>query len=381
MSIRQILQVWEHEFSHPHQAVMLALADHAHEDGTGIRPSIKRIAWKTGYSERSVQNSMAQLRQLGVLVIAVPATHNTPNEYRFDWSVATPKLSLDEFMTQKKGQKGRGAKTAPLLETSKGEGERGAVAVQEGCNSDATGVQFPCNRGAVAVQEGCKQLHPIRQEPSREPSVQTKEPETKESKEKPKEENFKFGVVTYRQPPDEIDFADLWTMNPGMAKMELRAIAPGHKRPEMVAHGFGQWWVGPRLNDFDEFLIKACQQRKRKLDQPDSVGDAKTFINNMLKSGDWPNFSLRCEEAVKLREHVLCTHNLTQIVESTSSSSNALERSKAEQRAASVGLAKFKVSQGNIARAKEIAELCGIPYVDIGLTRSGELPDISFNLR
>ena len=65
MSIRQILQVWEHEFSHPHQAVLLALADHAHEDGTGIRPSISRIAWKTGYSERSVQNIMSQLRELG----------------------------------------------------------------------------------------------------------------------------------------------------------------------------------------------------------------------------------------------------------------------------------------------------------------------------
>ena len=65
MSIRQILQVWEHEFSHPHQSVMLALADHAHEDGTGIRPSINRIAWKTGYSERSVQNILSQLRQLG----------------------------------------------------------------------------------------------------------------------------------------------------------------------------------------------------------------------------------------------------------------------------------------------------------------------------
>ena len=169
MSIRQILQVWEHEFSHPHQAVMLALADHAHEDGTGIRPSIKRIAWKTGYSERSVQNIMAQLRQLGVLVIAVPATHNTPNEYRFDWSVATPKPSFDEFVMQKKGRcnstKSRGAKSAPLFKTPKSEARRGAVPVQQRCSIDATGVQLPCNRGAVPVKEGCKQLRPIRQQP------------------------------------------------------------------------------------------------------------------------------------------------------------------------------------------------------------------------
>ena len=146
--------------------------------------------------------------------------------------------------------------------------------MQEGCNCRA-------DRGAVAVQQGCSPLHPIRQEPSREPSIETKEPES---------EDFTFGVVTYRQPPDEIDFADLWATNPGMAKMELRAIAPKHKRLEMVAHGLGRWWVGPGLNDFDDALIKVCQQRKRKFQQPDSVGDAKTFINNMLKSGDWGNF-------------------------------------------------------------------------------------------
>ena len=201
MSIRQILQVWEHTFSHPHQAVMLALADQAHEDGTGIRPSINRIAWKTGYSERSVQNIMAQLRQLGVLAIAVPATHNTPNEYKFDWSAATPKPSFDEYVAQKKGRKSRGANSAPLSKEPKKKGHRGAVPVQQGCSSHAGGVQLPCNRGAVPVQEGCSPLHPIRKEPSREPSIETKEP-----KEKPKEENFQFGVVTYQQPPDEIDF-------------------------------------------------------------------------------------------------------------------------------------------------------------------------------
>ncbi|PZO47229.1 MAG: hypothetical protein DCF15_19300, partial [Phormidesmis priestleyi] len=151
MSIRQILQVWEHELSHPHQSIMLALADHAREDGTGIRPSIKRIAWKTGYSERSVQNIMSQLRDLGLLVIVVPATHNTPNEYKFDWSAVTPKPSFDEYMDVKKGRKGRGEQSAPLLNPS----DRGAVPVQEGCSSRAIGVQIPCNRGAVPVQEGC----------------------------------------------------------------------------------------------------------------------------------------------------------------------------------------------------------------------------------
>jgi len=220
------------------------------------------------------------------------------------------------------------------------------------------GVQLPCNRGAVPVKEGCKQLHPIRKEPSREPSIETKEPI---------EKDFRFGVVTYRQPPDEIDFADLWATNPGMAKMELRAIAPGHKRPEMVAHGFGQWWAGPGLNDFDECLIKACQKRKRKFQQPDSVGDAKTFINNMLRSGDWANFSLRCDEAKKLRDCAATIEVNSQTTTAIFSSANTLARSEAEQREVSVGLAKFKLSQGDIVRAKEIAKLHSIPYAEIGI--------------
>ncbi|MEO0376615.1 MAG: helix-turn-helix domain-containing protein [Cyanobacteria bacterium P01_A01_bin.17] len=364
MSIRQILQVWEHEFSHPHQAVMLALADHAHEDGTGIRPSINRLVWKTGYSERSVQNIMSQLRQLGILAIAVPATHNTPNEYRFDWSAATPKPSFDEFIIQKKDRKSRGAESAPLPKES----SRGAVPVQEGCSSDEAEVQMPCNRGAVPVQEGCSPLHPNRQQPSREPSIKTKEPEVK---------RFQFGVVTYRQPPDEIDFADRWATNPGSAKMELRAIAPRHRRLEMVAHGFGRWWVGPGLNDFDEFLIRACQNRKKKLDQPNSVGDAKTFINNMLKSGDWANFSLRCDEAQELRDRQAAKTATDEAsyraTFHSKPASDALRRNEDELRDSCIGLAKFKISQGKIGEARKIADDKGIVYSEIGLSSDGSL--------
>ena len=162
-----------------------------------------------------------------------------------------------------------------------------------------------------------------------------------------------------------------------MAKAQIRFIAPGHKRLDMVAHGFGNWWIGPGLNDFDEFLIKACQNRKRKLQQPDGVGDAKTFINNLLKAEDWANFSLRCEEAQNLRDRDLAAHLATdeancqrRATESVASIS-ILERTKLEQREASIGLAKFKLNQGDLARAREIADLCNIPYEDIGPLGNG----------
>ena len=189
------------------------------------------------------------------------------------------------------------------------------------------------------------------------------------------------GLVPYTQPPETIDLADFWASNPGMAKARLRFIAPGHKRLEMVAHGFGQWWIGPGLNDFDEFLIKACQQRKRKLEQPDSVADAKTFINNLIRKGNWANFSLRCDEAEELRDSLaerlrqratVAHRTINQTAAATSSPvSNlrhtTLARAQAEQRQAAIGLAKFKVSKGDIKKAKEIADHLGIAYSDIGV--------------
>ena len=103
---------------------------------------------------------------------------------------------------------------------------------------------------------------------------------------------IQVGTVRYAQPPEQIDLAELWTTHPEQARAQMKAIAPGHKRPELVAHGFGQWWIGPGLNDFDERLIRACRNRKRKFQQPDSENDAKTFINNMLRNEDWGNSDL-----------------------------------------------------------------------------------------
>lgn len=40
----------------------LALADHAHDDGTNIRPSVRHVAKKTRQSERTVQRYLARMR-------------------------------------------------------------------------------------------------------------------------------------------------------------------------------------------------------------------------------------------------------------------------------------------------------------------------------
>ena len=210
---------------------------------------------------------------------------------------------------------------------------------------------------------------------SERPSIKQDDAKAARSRPDRKRSPVQVNAVQYAQPPETIDLADLWASNLGLARAHLRTIAPGHKRLEMVAHGFGHWWVGPKLNDFDEFLIKACQQRKRKLEQSSDISDAKTYINNLIRRGDWANFSLRCDEAQVLRDRTSAmqtTRASTQMpttmpLSTEGAAHTQLSRIQTEQRQSAIGLARFKVSQGEIRRAREIADLLKIPYSAIGI--------------
>lgn len=60
--------VWEHYPAGGGELLTaLAYADHAHDDGTGIRPSVAYIARKTRQSERTVQRYLAHMREIGWL--------------------------------------------------------------------------------------------------------------------------------------------------------------------------------------------------------------------------------------------------------------------------------------------------------------------------
>jgi hypothetical protein len=85
--------VWEHDFDHAEQSIMLALADHAHDDGTQIRPSVARLAWKTGYEDRQVRRILKKLRdEMKILVCTERGGgRGKPNVYRFDWTKGVKK--------------------------------------------------------------------------------------------------------------------------------------------------------------------------------------------------------------------------------------------------------------------------------------------------
>lgn len=83
--------VWELELTHSQQSILMAMADHAEHDGSKVFPSVARISWKTGYSDRHVRRVMKDLRNMEILVLVEEATRRRPREYRIDISAGKKK--------------------------------------------------------------------------------------------------------------------------------------------------------------------------------------------------------------------------------------------------------------------------------------------------
>lgn len=67
MSVKVMAAVWELKLTAPQLIVMLALADHADDEGRNAYPSLARLAWKTGYSESTVRRILKQLSDTAIL--------------------------------------------------------------------------------------------------------------------------------------------------------------------------------------------------------------------------------------------------------------------------------------------------------------------------
>jgi len=81
--------VWDCDLPQNHKLVLLAYADHADHDGGSIFPSINLIAYKTGYSERSVQRITRELEEAGYLQYVGKSDYQT-NSYK----IAIEKLPI-----------------------------------------------------------------------------------------------------------------------------------------------------------------------------------------------------------------------------------------------------------------------------------------------
>jgi Helix-turn-helix domain len=66
MSIKLSSLVWELNLPSSKKFVLLAFADHSNDDGVCF-PSVRRVAWKCGISERSVQRMIAEFKARGLI--------------------------------------------------------------------------------------------------------------------------------------------------------------------------------------------------------------------------------------------------------------------------------------------------------------------------
>lgn len=83
MSVAATTWVWEHsQAKGSARLVLLALADHAGQDGGDAYPSITRLSERCGLCERTVQDSIKTLTELGEIVVEKRCGRNGTNRYR-----------------------------------------------------------------------------------------------------------------------------------------------------------------------------------------------------------------------------------------------------------------------------------------------------------
>ncbi|WP_329767335.1 helix-turn-helix domain-containing protein [Stenotrophomonas maltophilia] len=112
----------------------LALADHAHDDGTHIFPSIARLAEKTRQSERSVQYQLRRMEQSGWLVLVNAGIGGRRSGFGEGGRTRQYRIN-PEWM--------KGADIAPFA--------KGAKQAPEGCKTAQERVQNGVEKGATAI--------------------------------------------------------------------------------------------------------------------------------------------------------------------------------------------------------------------------------------
>ncbi|CAO3300330.1 helix-turn-helix domain-containing protein [Stenotrophomonas maltophilia] len=112
----------------------LALADHAHDDGTHIFPSIARLAEKTRQSERSVQYQLRRMEQSGWLVLVNAGIGGRRSGFGEGGRTRQYRIN-PEWM--------KGAEIAPFA--------KGAKQASEGCKTTQERVQNGAEKGATAI--------------------------------------------------------------------------------------------------------------------------------------------------------------------------------------------------------------------------------------
>lgn len=218
MSVLASTWAWQQAITPNLKLVLVALADHAHDDGSGAYPSKALLSAKTGYSERQVQRILGELVGAGVIRALVGATRYRPTEYALcmsDTFMISRDLSCPPAPT-------RGDNMSPL--------------------SEDPGETSETSRGDTSGTSGETLVSP---EPSVEPSVET----------------------TTSNAPD----GDVGTI-PGLDHLEAPATGKGapEKEPEVptadsLRRAWFEGWASRHPYDPDPALVKRMLGKARDL--------------------------------------------------------------------------------------------------------------------
>lgn len=167
MSAKLMGEVWALELDHARQAVMLALADHGHDDGSSIHPSVDYLAWKTGYERRQVQRILKRLVKDELLEPVGDTTggRGLANEYQMRLEKGVKKTPWKDVK--------RATKCHPLGE------KKGDISDVKRVTFEAERVTFQPQKGDIAMSSQPSENHQepktLSLAPARSPEEKTRE--------------------------------------------------------------------------------------------------------------------------------------------------------------------------------------------------------------
>lgn len=227
-------------------ALALALADHAHDDGTHIFPYVETLAKKARQSVRSVQNHLASMKEAGWLITvnAGNGGRSRATEYRISpaWIKGADFASLkSDAKPQEKG-----ADSAPKINDANSAPIKGD---ENGADHDGKGATGDI-KGASGNAKGCNRLHPHITIKNQKKNHQEPSPARKRSP--------GFDPMTLEL-PDWLD-VELWgrwvrhrvqirkPLTEEAAKQQVVDLAgfrqQGHTPETVIGHAIGKSWQG-----------------------------------------------------------------------------------------------------------------------------------------
>ena len=119
MSIKVMNYVWENSQQKGSSLLLLlAIADHAHDDGTGAYPSIESLANKTRMSVRNTQYALRRLEAAGELSVSLKAGPKDVNVYCIPLPMMVQSLQVQERVVVQTSVEGGANQRQGVVQTS-----------------------------------------------------------------------------------------------------------------------------------------------------------------------------------------------------------------------------------------------------------------------